>query len=302
MFTQEDETTGSPEDVSFHDAPSVDEVANKLLEKENLAMLNRLGISEKGVRDAWDIARDLSNYSNEDYKEKHEKFRKQSGDFLNDKSHLADPASSKLHSYALSQGSDYVMVNIAGSESTVAKVQDPDEKLLNDPSNTGKLKVHIQVPDNFVPFVGLLAGIALLASEGRARSGGDESFGTVSFKLWTSFRSKWKAEGARIVLYIDQPLEKRFKDTIDTVTPLLELMDIGGLKHEAFEDDDVMPPVLNTPVKKDGKPVPNLYMAFGHSMLRDEMHRRGIIGQVFDESKNYAIPRGYDLSRLEGKV
>lgn len=297
--TSEEEVIEIAENPSLHEAPSLEDVATRLLAAENRALLEELGISSRAVIDAKKIAEDLAAFTNEQFKEKHKELRKATDSFLEDKSHYANPAEMNFASYVYSQGSDYVTVNAFGrTHEGVAKIDDSDERLISDESHTSEMKVHVQVPDNFVPFVGLLAELALIAKS----RGINKRDATVTAKFYTGFLSKYKSDQARIVFYLHRPIEECFKETVDIIVPLLKLADIGGLKTEVNEDMDVTPPSFNTPVKSEGRITPNLYTAFGHSHLRRELDRRKLLGVVFDESKNYAVPKNYDQSKLKGYI
>ncbi len=280
---------------NFHESPSLDELAEKLLQPEQIHLLEKYGITAASIEKAKAIAQDIARLPNEAVKEKLEVLREHTKVFMNDKSNFEGYR--QVMDMVFDDNLAYVQVNpgISGSEGRV-DTTGSDEELIKNPENYNTVKLHMQVPDHLVPFVGLLMGQAI-----KIRQASQESSlitVPVGWKMFAGFASVQRAEIARIVYYIPGQFTNPnsgammcFENGVDVIAPIAKIMDIGGLREEVREESDVVAPSFNTSVKVDGAIVPNLFVAMGHSHLRREMERRGILGEVFDPEKNYAVAR-----------
>lgn len=300
--------TDRPElNQNFHAAPSLNELVQKLLAPEQLHVLEKYGITASSIEKAQTIAQEITSMPNtaDGVTKKMERFQEKTRQFLNDKSNF--PGRSQFfHDRVMNDKLAFVTINLSdGDFEKHVDIHATNEELTANPENFNKLKLHLQVPDHLVPFVGLLLGQAMknrLIDDFEKKPEADVP---LSWKIFAGFQGIHRADIARIVYYMpgkftdsDKRTMRCFENTVQIFAPIAQAMDIGGLQQEAHEENDVVFPSFNTPLKVNGRIIPNLFFAMGHSHLRREMQRRGILGEVFDKSRNYAVPKGAELNDL----
>ncbi len=286
-------------------APTIDELTERLLQVEALDILKKFGISEATIQRVSTFAKELQQLPNTQYQEKLKRLKTAVDGLINEKSTF--DAQTMVHDMVMVDSQQgFVTVNNFGGHNSIDK-DASDDVLLTNPENTGEAKIHVQVPDDLVPMIGPLLMVALKDHALNDYSAGkDKTDVAVSSKIFSGYRSIPRADVSRIVFYMNGQFAEGndtgincFRATADIIAPLMEVMNIGGLVNNAQTENDVKPPSYNAPLKHDGKEVPNTYFAFGHSFLRNELAKRGLLDKVYDPQHNSAIPRALTTQMQE---